>query len=62
MLRAMDIESLSHSLSMTYSLSFNFAVPIKIILQLPTQIKVGTLCAKDHQVLRLDHRLGLVEI
>ena len=28
----------------------------------PTQIKVGTLCVKDHQVLRLEHRLGLMEI
>ena len=27
-----------------------------------TQIKVGTLCVKDHQVLRLEHRLGLMEI
>ena len=24
-----------------------------------TQIKVGTLCVKDHQVLMLEHRLGL---
>ena len=27
-----------------------------------TQIKVGTLCVKDHQVIRLEHRLGLNEI
>ena len=25
-------------------------------------VKVGTLCVKDHQVLRLEHRLGLMEI
>ena len=42
--------------------------PIKIIsrfpvqmLCFPTQIKV-TLCVKYHQVLRLEHRLGLMEI
>ena len=27
-----------------------------------TQIIVGTLCVKDHQFLRLEHRLGLMEI
>ena len=27
-----------------------------------TQIKVETLCIKDHQVLRLEYRLGLMEI
>ena len=27
-----------------------------------TQIKVGTLCVKDDQVLRLEHILGLMEI
>ena len=27
-----------------------------------THIKVGTLCIKNHQVLRLEHRLGLMEI
>ena len=32
------------------------------MLCFPTQIKVGTLCVKDHQVLRLEHRLGLMEI
>ena len=42
--------------------------PIKIISQFPTQmlcfptqikhVKVGTLCVKDHQVLRLEDRLG----
>ena len=43
--------------------------PIKIIsrfptqmLCFPTQMIVGTLCVKDHQVLRLEHRLGLMEI
>ena len=50
---------------MTYSRPFNFAFPIKIIsrfptqmLCFPTQIKVGTLCVKDHQVLRLELRLA----
>ena len=55
---------------MTYSRPFNFAVfPTKIIswfptqkLCFPTQIRVGTLCVKDHQVFRLEHRLGLMEI
>ena len=55
---------------MTYSQPFNFAVSyIKIISQFPTQmlcfptqLKVGTLCVKNHQVLRLEHRLGLMEI
>ena len=32
------------------------------MLCFPAQIKVGTLCVKDHQVLRLEHRLGLMEI
>ena len=32
------------------------------MLCFPTQIKVGTLCVKDHQVLWLEHRLGLMEI
>ena len=32
------------------------------MLCFPTQIKVGTLYVKDHQVLRLEHRLGLMEI
>ena len=32
------------------------------MLCFPTQIKVGTLCVKNHQVLRLEHRLGLMEI
>ena len=32
------------------------------MLCFPTQIKVGTLCVKGHQVLRLEHRLGLMEI
>ena len=32
------------------------------MLCFPTQIKVETLCVKDHQVLRLEHRLGLMEI
>ena len=32
------------------------------MLCFPAQITVGTLCAKDHQVLRLEHRLGLMEI
>ena len=32
------------------------------MLCFPTQIKVGTLCVKDHQFLRLEHRLGLMEI
>ena len=32
------------------------------MLCFPTQIKVGTRCVKDHQVLRLEHRLGLMEI
>ena len=32
------------------------------MLCFPTQIKVGTLCVEDHQVLRLEHRLGLMEI
>ena len=32
------------------------------MLRFPTQIKVGTLYVKDHQVLRLEHRLGLMEI
>ena len=32
------------------------------MLCFPTQIKVGTLCVKDHQVLRLEHRLGLMKI
>ena len=31
------------------------------MLCFPTQIKVGTLCVKDRQVLRLEHRLGLME-
>ena len=31
------------------------------MLCFPTQIKVGTLGVKDHQVLRLEHRLGLME-
>ena len=60
---------------MTYSRPFNFRghlilrFPIKFIsrfptqmLCFPTQINVGTLCVKDHQVLRLEHRLGLMEI
>ena len=32
------------------------------MLCFPTQIKVGHLYVKDHQVLRLEHRLGLMEI
>ena len=32
------------------------------MLCFPAQIKVGTLCVKDHQVLRLEHRLGRMEI
>ena len=32
------------------------------MLCFPTQIKVGTLYVKYHQVLRLEHRLGLMEI
>ena len=32
------------------------------MLCFPTQIKVGTLYVKDHQVLRFEHRLGLMEI
>ena len=32
------------------------------MLCFPTQIKVATLYVKDHQVLRLEHRLGLMEI
>ena len=32
------------------------------MLCFPTQIKVGTLYVKDHQVLRLEHRLGLMDI
>ena len=32
------------------------------MLCFPTQIKVGTLYVKVHQVLRLEHRLGLMEI
>ena len=32
------------------------------MLCLPTQIKVGTLCVKNHKVLRLEHRLGQMEI
>ena len=32
------------------------------MLCFPTQIKVGTLCVKDHQVLWLEDRLGLMEI
>ena len=54
---------------MTYSRPLISRFPIKIIsrfptqmLCFPTQIKVGTLCVKDHQVLRLEHRLGLMEI
>ena len=35
--------------------------PIQMLC-FPTQIKVGTLYVKDHQVLRLEHRLGLMEI
>ena len=31
-------------------------------LRLVLHIKVGTLCVQDHQVLRLEHRLGLMEI
>ena len=30
------------------------------MLCFPTQIKVGTLCVKDNQVLKLEHRLGLI--
>ena len=52
---------------MTYSLPFNFSVSHQFyFLQkccvFSTQIKVGTMCVKDHQVLRLEHRLGLMEI
>ena len=54
---------------MTYSRPFNFAVSYQNYFTVsytnvvfPTQIKVGTLCVKDHQVLRLEHRLGLMEI
>ena len=32
------------------------------MLYFPTQIKVGTLYVKDHQVLRLEHKLGLMEM
>ena len=32
------------------------------MLCFPTKIKVGTKCVKDHQVLRLEHRLELMEI
>ena len=32
------------------------------VLCFPTQIKVGTIYVKDNQVLRLEHRLGLMEI
>ena len=32
------------------------------MLCFPTQVKVGTLCVKDHQVLRLEHKLGPMEI
>ena len=32
------------------------------MLCFPTQIKVGTLFVKDQPVLRLEHRLGLMEI
>ena len=55
---------------MTYSRPFNFAVsyqnyftqfPTQMFC-FPTQIKVGTLYVKDHQVLSLEHRLGLMEI
>ena len=31
------------------------------MLCFPIQIKVGTLCVKDQPVLRLEHRLGLIE-
>ena len=43
--------------------------PINIISRFPTQmlcfpaqIKIGTLCVNDHQVLRLEHSLELMEI
>ena len=32
------------------------------MLCFPTQIKIETLYIKDHQVLRLEHRLGVMEI
>ena len=32
------------------------------MLCFPTQIKVGTVCVKNHTVLKLEHRLGLMEI
>ena len=51
---------------MTYLRRLILWFPIKIISRFPTQmlcfstqIKVGTLCVKNHQVLRLEHRLGL---
>ena len=31
------------------------------MLCFPTQMKLGNLYVKDHQVLRLEHRLGLME-
>ena len=55
---------------LTYSRPFNFAVSYQNYFTVSytnvvfsyTQIKVGTLYVKDHQVLRLEHRLGLMEI
>ena len=32
------------------------------MLCFPTQIKVGTVCVKEHQVLRLKHKLRPMEI
>ena len=56
---------------MTYSLPFNFAVSYQNYFTVSyvhkccvfsTQIIIGTLCVKYHQVLRLEHRLELMEI
>ena len=52
---------------MTYSWPFNFAVSYQNYFTVSyTNVvfsyTVGTLCVKDHQVLRLEHRLGLMEI